>query len=293
MIGASLLGIGVVSAAGCGIESFRAAMQSGMPPVIKRQQVEIPDGVIEVPYYEAPVSGLDQFVPANSIRRMPRFSQMALLAAHLAVNDSGIKPADSRTGIVFGSGYGPLQAVFSFLDSVIDGSDNCPSPTLFATSVHNSLASIVSISMKIHGPSLTLTAFENTPACVLQTAGIWLQKGDLDYVLVGLGDEFCAVRGYATAMLAGNSCAYPAGEGFVCLLLGRSDQRGRRLELEFGAGESRLASAAKTMRHARLYGSMPAGLGFEIAAAACAEPESVCVQYDTRGRFAAVRLFPS
>ena len=286
------------------MEGFHSGMKGNTKPAITHQQVQTQDGIFQIPYYQAQVSGLEQFVPLSTLRRISRFSQMALLAAHLAVKDSGTTLQDTtRTGIIFGSAYGPLQAGFSFLDSLIDGSDNCPSPTSFATSVHNSLASLVSISMQIHGPSLTLSAFDFTATSVFKIAELWLQKGSVDYLLVGLGEEFCDVRGYATALLTKtegvlqpfriNACTYVPGEGFVCLLLGKPNNNFAGLTCEFGEGESPLASSSQIVfaaangdkntgryyeyllggnRQLRcfspLYGSMPVGIIFELVSAA-------------------------
>lgn len=300
----ALLGIGVVSAVGCGVDALRSGLEGATKPAILRRQVQVQDGSVDVPYYEAQISGLDEFIRPATLRRMSRFSQMALLAAHLAVKDSGMKLQDAtRTGIIFGSGYGPLQAAFSFLDSLIDGADNCPSPTSFATSVHNSLASLVSISMQIHGPALTVSAFDLTGASVFTTAELWLQKNSLDCVLVGLGEECGPVRSYATALLAAsegtiqpfrlNACTHVSGEGFVCFLLGKGDSNAVGLTCESGQGVSATAAASpivlaaangdqKAGKHyeylfganrairsfSPLYGSMPVGIGFEAASAA-------------------------
>jgi 3-oxoacyl-[acyl-carrier-protein] synthase II len=302
----AILGIGIVSASGSGVDAFRRGLQCKEKPLILRQTVRLQGGdTVEMPYYEAVIAGLEEFVPPQALRRLPRFSRMALLAANLAVKDSGVKIEESdRTGIIIGSGYGPLQASFSFLDSIIDGSDACPSPTTFANSVHNSLASIISILMKIHGPSLTLNSFDATPSVLFHSADLWLQKNDLDYVLLGAGEECCPVRTYSTARLSGtegsiqpfrlNVCTYVPGDGFVFYLIGRAE-RADKIHLTFrsGKGESRdasdsqilflaangdrnvgknyeyLLSDSKQLRSfSPLYGSMVTGVHFELAAAA-------------------------
>src|SRR3972149_3161853 len=140
--------------------------------------------------------------------RIDRFIQMALLSSFLAIEDSGLILDDrTRIGIIFGSGYGPLQTTFRFLDSLIDFGDKCASPTLFANSVHNSLASHVSILLKVQGPCLTVTCFEQTTFSVMTTAINWLREGTADYVLAGVGDEYCDVRGYATLLSGGRGGA--------------------------------------------------------------------------------------
>jgi hypothetical protein len=347
----AVLGIGIVSALGCGLDDVRSGMEGKRKPAISHQHIQTSQGNVDLPYYQAQISGLEKFVQPTSLRRMTRFSQMALLAAHLAVKDSGINlKGTTRAGIVFGSAYGPLQAGFSFLDSLIDGSDSCPSPTSFATSVHNSMASLVSISLQIHGPSLTLSAFDLTCSSVLEIAELWLQTGELDYVLAGLGEEYCDVRGYATALLTKTegsiepfrleTCTYVPGEGFVCLLLGKQNNGSNHLACESGKGKPSFVSSSqivfiaangdkKTGKHyepllsgdrqvrcfSPLYGSMPVGVAFELAAAAVClrdsllyknpvemgnnidssqdipwDAEITCIQYDEKGRYLALKL---
>lgn len=229
-----IAGMGTVSALGTGIDTLRDGLDNKVLPDIVVEKVEGAEGEADLKVYRAQVDGLDRFVSKRALRRIDRFSKMALTASLLAIEDSGITIADrARVGIVFGSGYGPLSTTFGFLDSLIEFGDKCASPTLFANSVHNALAAQVSISMKIEGPSLTVTSFEDTFGAVLQTACSWLRDGSVDYVIAGAGDEYSPVRGYAS-MLYGVSqtesmdpisftdCTYKPGEGFAAFMLGGS-----------------------------------------------------------------------
>lgn len=311
----SILGIGAVSALGCGTESLKAGLEGGIKPVIEEHKIETADGEFSLPVYTAGVNGLDRFVPRASLRRIDRFIQMSLLSSYLAIEDSGIDLKErARVGIVFGSGYGSLQTTFGFLDSLIDFGDKCASPTLFANSVHNSLASQVSISLKIQGPSLTLTCFERTTESVMSAAQSWLQEGTVDYVLAGVGDEYCDVRGYATVLsgsrnisglrpLSFDECTYLPGEGFVAFLLGKESAEkdyGRVIDIRTGkpgadifnghdavflaangeqdAGKhykSLITGDNKFRAYSSLYGGMPVGNGFDMAIAALSLKEGV------------------
>lgn len=302
----SVLGIGTVSALGCGIETLRAGLEGRVKPAIGKHKIVTAGGEDSLKVYTAGVTGLDRFVARPALRRIDRFIQMALLSSFLAVEDSGVILEDrTRIGIIFGSGYGPLQTTFSFLDSLIDFGDKCASPTLFANSVHNSLASNVSILLKLQGPCLTVTCFEQTTCAVMSTAINWLHDGSADYVLAGVGDEYCDVRGYAT-LLSGSSgcsdirplsfdeCSYLPGEGFAAFLLGKGpadrsycrmtrSETGRKEisgdhEVLFLAanGDKETGRFYKPLTDNRrsvsayspLYGGMPAGNGFDIAIAA-------------------------
>jgi 3-oxoacyl-[acyl-carrier-protein] synthase II len=231
--GLPILGVGPVTALGSGIDSLREGLQGTRRPPIEQEEVEVCAGGASLPVYRARVEGLDSFVPKRALRRLDRFSRMALLAACLAREDAGIGFTDSsRVGLVFGSAYGPLGATFAFQDSAIDDGDKCASPTSFANSVHNALASQVSIAMGIEGPCFTVTSFGLTVAGVFSTARMWLAGDVADYVLAGVGEEYSPVVGYAAAQKARVShsslqpfcfdrCTYAPGEGFVVFLLGK------------------------------------------------------------------------
>jgi 3-oxoacyl-[acyl-carrier-protein] synthase II len=293
----AILGIGPVSALGCGIASLKDGLEGTNRPAIHNHSIETATGEVSLPVYQVEIQGLDRFVPRASLRRIDRFSQMALLAANLAIEDSeAALPEDtSRVGIIFGSAYGPAQTSFRFLDGVIDFGDNCGSPTLFTNSVHNSLASLVSMSLRILGPAYTVTCFHQTAKTLFKTAELWLENGIVDRAIIGLGDEYCPVLGYAAANLVsgfseirpfdGRDCTYIPGEGFVCFLLGRDSEASRTVlssdddggdyvflaangEREGSDGYRRLLeSGRRCAAYSPLFGSMPLGIAFDIAVA--------------------------
>ena len=304
----SILGMGSVSALGCGIETLREGLLSERQPNIVKRELMTASGTKTLPVYSSTVEGLDRFIPRNKLRRTDRFLQMGLLSSYLAIEESGLEIKDkNRVGIIFGTGYGPLQTSFNFFDTLIDDGDKCASPTMFANSVHNSLVSNVSIALKIEGPCQTLTCFDMTTAAVFSTASNWIESGIVDYVLAGVGDEYCEVRGYAS-LLSGSDeektlspmnfkdCTYLPGEGFVAFLLGRGESNkgygkidsvnsGTIKDLDLKGANAHFLAANGNSRtgpyydqlnrqdvpaftYSDLYGGMPVGHGFDVAIAA-------------------------
>jgi len=183
----------------------------------------------DCPVLKANLNSLERFIPKRRLRRVAPFTRMALLAVFEVLEKSGIKvEGDERTGVIFGIGYGPLTTSFEFLDSIIDGGDDCASPTTFAKSVHNSLASDVAIALNISGPTVSLSMFEQTCAGVLQLASLWLERHEVDRVIVGFGDEYHevldSVRQRELDKVEEQPVTVPFGEQFACLLLERSDK---------------------------------------------------------------------
>src|SRR3972149_12327788 len=76
-----VLGIGTVSALGCGIETLKTGLEGKVKPAIEEHKIATADGETSFKVYKAGVSGLDRFVSRQALRRMDRFIQMALLSS--------------------------------------------------------------------------------------------------------------------------------------------------------------------------------------------------------------------
>jgi 3-oxoacyl-[acyl-carrier-protein] synthase II len=304
----SLLGIGAVSALGCGVDSLRAGLRGEAQPIVEQCAVATPTGAATLEVVRAELTELERFVPKRHLRRMDRLSRMALLAAYLAVEDSRLELSEpERVGLALGSGYGPLQTTFAFQDSILEHGDSCASPTHFANSVHNAVASQLSMTLGFAGPCCTVSCFGHSVASALQAAECWLREGLADYVLVGAGDEHCLVRNYAVAAGRQSNCGRSLdkfgtlGEGFVAFLLGRENEEAKYATLR---DVQRLADAAqlpealnglsavllstsddvgvlpsfdalpieagKLRNHQALYGRLPTAAAFDAALAAIA-----------------------
>ena len=307
-MGFSVLGIGTVSALGCGVQSLQSGLQGNIKPNIEDKIIALKRGEHSLPVYMPVLEGLDLFIEKRALRRIDRFAQQALLSTYLAIEDANIEFNDkSRVGVIFGSGYGPTRTTFKFLDNIIDDGDFGASPTHFANSVHNALASQVSIFLGLTGPCSTITCFEYTLVNVLLTAQDWLDQGIVDYVLIGLGDEYCDVLGYAVSgMNAGlnreidpldfNTCSFLPGEGHITFLVSKPDSlhknyakidniliRKTQDEIhEMLSGQTVIINASGKSDQAKafgnlkqnnlksytgLYGGMPTGSAFDLAVA--------------------------
>ncbi|GAB4554868.1 MAG: hypothetical protein Tsb0017_07450 [Geothermobacteraceae bacterium] len=174
-------GIGPVGGFGAGLEALHHALATATPPA----------------GYTADTAPLENYLHRRATRRIDHFSQLGLLAAHLALEDAGLLGGDlSNLGLVVVSGYGPLRTTFAFLDSVLDDGDCLASPTHFSNSVHNAAAAHISIQLGMSGPNLSLSQFELSVAAGLQVAQCWLKEGRVDSVLFGAIDEACPVVDY-------------------------------------------------------------------------------------------------
>ncbi len=96
---------------------------------------------------------ISEHLPVRKIRRLKRFSRMALALAAAAHQDSGLEP--SPHSVFLGSGWGALSETYDFLDKLRSSDEQFPSPIDFVGSVHNSAAGQIAIMHGAAGANIT------------------------------------------------------------------------------------------------------------------------------------------
>ncbi|MBT3290917.1 MAG: beta-ketoacyl synthase [Victivallales bacterium] len=225
-------GVGLVGGFGSGRDALLAAIrQGGVEP--STVEVRRDDRVIEIPAYLADSAPLRECVARGTLRRVDRFSRLAMLGICQALD--GVEVDRDRLGLIVGTGYGALTTTFKFLDTVIEEGDALASPIMFSNSVHSAALSNASICLGIRGPGLTVSQFELSVHSALLSACQWLAQGVVDAVVCGGVDEYHPVVGYCRDRFFADANQGPVapldfarqsavvGEGAGFLLIGRDD----------------------------------------------------------------------
>ncbi len=142
-----ITGIGIVSPnyIGSDIKEFLFAIMNNNPEEL-RSSIKKLDELLE------------KHVPYSQIRRMGRFSEIALYSNILANMDAAIDITSNneRIGSIMNTLYGPLQTTEKLLNDLITGGPQNVSPSDFANTVMNSATGQVSMAMGLKGVSTTL-----------------------------------------------------------------------------------------------------------------------------------------
>jgi|GEM_PF-2370885 len=233
-------GVGHLSALGQGKAALVQALAGGRPPQLVFKNVATAHGTVMVPVYQAPEVVLPPEVPESVKRRMSRISRMfhaTVLEAMTEALGPGAPLTDpERIGLVVGTGLGCLDSAITFHRRMILEGVAGLSPTLFASSVHNSIAAQLSISCGLRGPTCTVTTMEKSTFGAFRVAIDWLGNHLADHVVLAIGDELVEFNAYVVAhkpeiprelnpRAAG--CTVVAGEGVAAFLLSRDDGQGR------------------------------------------------------------------
>jgi 3-oxoacyl-[acyl-carrier-protein] synthase II len=171
-----ITGLGAVTPLGVGARSLHERWSAG--------ECGIADGAGACDEF-AP----DQFFSVKQLRRLDRFSQLALVAAEEALTEAGLADElgyDSmRFGCVIATGIGGLGTVESQHDLMRERGTKLMSPLGIPTYMPNAAAAAVSMKHGLRGQTFGVVSACSGGAHALGLAARMIQYGDADAVLAG------------------------------------------------------------------------------------------------------------
>ncbi len=204
-----ITGIGVISSLGIGAERYWWAVRAGETNIDRISHFD------PSPYPSHLAGEVREFNPgdwmdAKEARRMARFSQFAVAAARMAVDDSGLSVDASnadRIGVYLGTGIGSLGGIADEQTVLLERGPSRVSPFFIPSILPNMGAAQVSRLLGAKGYNSTVVT-----ACAAATQAIGeglevVRRGAADAMLVGGSDAsicalglagFCAIRALST-----------------------------------------------------------------------------------------------
>jgi 3-oxoacyl-[acyl-carrier-protein] synthase II len=125
---------------------------------------------------------------ARAARRLDRFAQFALVAAHSAVKDCGLdfkKEDPFRCGVIFGSGIGGLNEFEEQHTKFMHGGPSRISPFVVPKMIVNSAAGNISIEFGLSGPNTAVSTACASAAHAIGDALRAIQYDHADVMLTG------------------------------------------------------------------------------------------------------------
>src|SRR5262245_51734300 len=201
-------GMGVISPLGVGLDAFWEGLtqgRSGLRRITRFDPSPYPSQIAgEVPDFD-----VTAYLPRRDTVRTDVFIHYALIAAHEALADSGVKVdgQNERVGVSIGTGMGGVPLLLSSWDTLQREGMLGVSAYALPGSLPNMAAGWVSMRTGARGP-----IFSPTTACAASTQAIGdafraIQRGDADVMLAGGTDSlihplvvagFAAIRALST-----------------------------------------------------------------------------------------------
>ena len=204
-------GMGMVTPLGVGVDHNWSQILAGKSGISRITNFQVDDIACQiagqVPGPDA-AGGLniDDFIEPREQRRQDRFIQLGVVAAQLAVEDSGWKPEDveaqNRTGVMIGSGIGGLETIVTTDQLIFERGTRKVSPFFIPSALINLVSGHVSIRYGFRGPNHAVVTACSTGAHAIGDAARMVALDDADVMVAG-GAEAAVCRigmaGFAAA----------------------------------------------------------------------------------------------
>ena len=204
-------GLGMVTPLGVGVDHNWSQIIAGKTGINRITGFDVDDLACQiagqVPGADVPGGlDLDAFIEPREQRRMDRFIQLGVVAAQLAVEDSGWMPEDreslNRTGVMIGSGIGGLETIVQTDQLMNYRGPRKISPFFIPSALINLVSGHVSIKYGFRGPNHAVVTACSTGAHAIGDAARMVALDDADVMVAG-GAEAAVCRigmaGFAAA----------------------------------------------------------------------------------------------
>ncbi|WP_233214614.1 beta-ketoacyl-[acyl-carrier-protein] synthase family protein [Mycobacterium sp. 4858] len=218
-------GFGAITSAGEGPEALWAAYAAG------RQQGVSEHGLrLARAEFDRSAAG-----SARERRRMDKVSQLAVAVCRAALSAAGAEDdadAVAATGVVLGTGIGPMEFSERFTVPVLREGARAANPAVFPFTVFNGAAGMVAMALGTKGPTSTLTSGHAAGAAALGVAYDMLRAGRAERLLVPAVEAFspAVLAAYHGIPLFGSAAGrrYTLAEAGIALMLERRSSAERR-----------------------------------------------------------------
>ncbi|WP_244945478.1 beta-ketoacyl-[acyl-carrier-protein] synthase family protein [Couchioplanes caeruleus] len=250
-------GVGVVAPCGTGAGEFWEGLFKGTEAASARW----------IKNFEPAVIGLSKV----ELRRLDRFAQLALVAAHEAVGDATLRDGDKDgTGVFIGCGIGGAYSWETQVRTLDTRGERGVSPLTIPMVMPNAAAAAVALRWGLTGPCETISTACATGTHSIAGAARWIAAGRADVVLAGSAEAcltgvnlagFGSMRALSPTGLSRpfdvDRDGFCAAEGAAVLVLeelGRARARGARVYAE-------IAGTGSTCDAHHIFAPAPEGRG--------------------------------
>ncbi len=129
------------------------------------------------------------YLDRKEVNRMDLFTQYAMAAAKMAVEDSALnmeKVDHDRVGVIVGSGIGGMWTWHRQMQTMHDtGGPHRISPFFVPMMIADIAAGLISMRYKLRGPNYATTSACSTSSHAIADALMLIQRGDADVIVTG------------------------------------------------------------------------------------------------------------
>ena len=185
-----ITGIGLITAAGTGVDGFRAGLRAGRSPVKRIDRFD------PSPFRSQVAAQVDDFdplawMPPKTARQLDRFSQFGLVAGQLALEDARMRPGEAgaaapeRIGIYLGSALGGIAYAEEQHERYMEKGIRQVAPNLALAVFGGAAPANLGIALDVRGPILSTANSCASGAVAIGEAIGAIRAGEIDAAIAG------------------------------------------------------------------------------------------------------------
>jgi 3-oxoacyl-[acyl-carrier-protein] synthase II len=196
-----ITGLGAITPLGNDVETFWSNLKNGVSGIGKIEAFDTSAYACKI---GGEVRGFDPkafFKNPKDVRRTDRFAQLALAAARMALDDSGIdveklKHRD-RFGVIVSSGIGGLKTLQDQLTILLTKGPSRTSPFTIPMLISNMASGLISMEYDLQGPNMCIVTACATSNNAIGESWRTIKFGDADIFLAGGSEASIVAIGLA------------------------------------------------------------------------------------------------
>ena len=195
-----ITGLGAITPVGNNVETFWSNLKKGVSGIRKIEAFDTTGYDCQI---GGEVRGFDPkpfFRNPKDVRRTDRFAQLALAAAKMALEDSGIdleKLNRDRFGVIVSSGIGGLKTLEDQYSILVTKGPSRNSPFTIPMLISNMASGIISMEYGLQGPNLCIVTACATSNNAIGESWRMIKFGDADIFLAGGSEASIVAIGLA------------------------------------------------------------------------------------------------
>jgi 3-oxoacyl-[acyl-carrier-protein] synthase II len=188
-------GMGVISPVGNDLESFWESLKAGRSGITRYKAFDSEKFDSKIAGEVRDFEPTRYFKTPKDVKRTDRYTQLAVAAARMGLDDSGLDLASTdldRAGVMIGSGVGGLQTMEDQVTKMALKGPDRTSPFMIPMMISNMASGFISMEHGLRGPNMAIvTACATANHCMGEAWRI-IKFGDADVMVTG-GSEACIV----------------------------------------------------------------------------------------------------
>lgn len=180
-------GLGIISPVGTGLEQFWTSLTGGVSGIRRITRFDATNFSTQI---AGEVIDFDpnEHMDRKEARRMDRFTQFAVVASGMAIEDAGLDLATEdrdRIGVILGSGIGGIETLENQASVLAEKGPSRVSPFFVPMIISNMGAGQVAINYGLRGPNITSVSACASSSNAIGDAFKMLQCGYADVMVTG------------------------------------------------------------------------------------------------------------